>query len=454
VTVPRPATENATTTTLLRTDRQTRALYGDDLAAGAIVGAYRVESLVARGGFATVYRGRHLTLARTIALKVLHRDLARTSDMARRLLDEARVVNRIGHPGIVDIYDIGTLRDGRPYLVMEWLDGRSLDAELVTRGQLTAIETLAVMEDLLPALAAAHDAGVIHRDITAGNVIALPRGDWFVVKLVDFGIAKLVAGDGEEGGHHTSSDVRLGTPSHMAPEQIRGDTIDARTDVYGVGVLLFQLLTGRLPFLAGSSIELADLHMEAIAPRVSSLAVVPPALDAAVARCLCKLPGERWSGARELLVALRAAVTAEPESDGGRARDEAFAVHVECYVDDPDSAGAATFEAIEAVLARAAADVEAAGLLVVDRGPTELLALAFAEPHVDVLAVARHLAGALERRDGVDLAITVHAGTAVRGAGRREPVAGPMLAAGTWKARVPAREVQLTPAARRRFAER
>ena len=445
--MPRPALENeSTTTSVLRGGRRPAALYGQDLAPGAIVGAYRIEALVARGGFATVYRGRHLALARTIALKVLHRDLAKTSSMARRLLDEARAVNRIRHPNIVDIYDVGTLRDGRPYLVMEWLDGRSLDAELAARGQLTALETLAVMEDLLPALAAAHDAGVIHRDVTASNVIVLPRGDWFAVKLLDFGIAKLVADD--EVGNDTSSDVRLGTPSHMAPEQIRGGVVDARTDVYGVGVLLFQLLAGRPPFLAGTALELADLHVEVIAPRVSTLAAVPPALDEAVARCLSKHPDARWTDARALLNALRAAVAgepAEPQLTGDR--EDAVGVHVECYVANPDGADAATFEAIDAVLASATAEVEAAGMIVVDRGSTELLAVAFGDSRNHAVAAARRIASMVERRAGVDVAITVHAAVATRAAGRI--VGGSLLATGTWKASAASPGIQLTPAARR-----
>src|SRR5688500_14798890 len=118
-----------------RVDR-TSTLYGDELATGAIVGSYRVEAVAARGGFATVYRARHATLARIVAIKVLHRDLAAAPDMLRRFVGEARAVNRIRHPGIVDIHDVGTLRDGRPYLVMEWLDGRQLDAELAARGPL------------------------------------------------------------------------------------------------------------------------------------------------------------------------------------------------------------------------------------------------------------------------------------------------------------------------------
>jgi serine/threonine protein kinase len=301
---PVRVTESIATTGVHHRGRRTRPLYGDDLAAGAIVGSYRVEQLTGRGGFATVYRARHVTLARRVALKVLHRELATTGDMLQRFLGEAHAVNRIRHPSIVEIHDVGTLRDGRPFLVMEWLEGRALAAELTARGALSALDTLAVMEDLLPALAATHDAGVIHLDVTAGNVIAVARGSGFAVKLVDFGIAKLVDHD----PRGAPSDVRLGTPSHMAPEQIRGDAVDARTDIYGAGVLLFQLLTNQLPFVAGSAAALTDLHLAAIAPRVSRYVASTAALDAVVARCLAKSPTQRWPSARALLGGLRAAV--------------------------------------------------------------------------------------------------------------------------------------------------
>jgi serine/threonine-protein kinase len=296
------------------------------------------------------------------------------------------------------------------------------------------------MEDLLPALAAAHDAGVIHRDLTARNVMAVSRGAWFAIKLVDFGIAKLVAGD--RSGATTSSDVRVGTPGHMAPEQIRGERIDARTDIYGAGVLLFQLLTGRLPFVAATALDLADLHLEAIPPRVSTCAAVPSALDDVVARCLAKRPAERWPGAHALLSALRAAVVGEP----ARARDldDALGVHVEVHVADPDRADAPVFDAIDELLARSTAELEAAGLMIADRGPTELLAIAV-PPSCALLAVAARLVRGLPRRAGVDVAVTVHVAPVVRESLRE----GPLLAAGTWKAAGPSRHVQLTPAARR-----
>ena len=428
-------------TTSVRASRPIRRLYGDRLAPGAIVGSYRVEALAARGGFATVYRARHVRLRRAVALKVLHADLV-AGGALRRFIGEADAVNRIAHPGIVDIHDVGTLRDGRPFLVMEWLDGRSLDAEPAARGPLNALEVLAVMEDLLPALAAAHDAGVIHRDLTLRNVMAVPRGPWFAIKLVDFGIAKLIAGDRR--GTSTSSDVRLGTPGHMAPEQIRGQAIDARTDIYGAGVLLFELLTGRPPFVADSALDLADLHLAATAPRASSCAAVPAALDDVIARCLAKQPVERWPSAHALLYALRAAVLDEPPP----ARDlvEALGVHVEAHVGDPDRADAAVFDAIDELLALSAAELEAAGLAIADRGPTDLLAIAV-PPSRALLAVAARLAR-LPRHAGVDVAVTVHVAPVVRGSQRD----GPLLAAGTWKAGAPSHDVQLTPAAQR-FAD-
>jgi serine/threonine-protein kinase len=184
----------------------------------------------------------------------------------------------------------------------------------------------------------------------------------------------------------------------------------------------------------------------------------PAALDDVVARCLAKLPDARWPSALALLSALRAAVIGDPPI--APAHDEALGVHVETYVDDPDRAGAPVFEAIDELLARSAAELEAAGMVIADRGPTDLLAVAFPPSYAGhagpaghaVLAVATRLARKLPRRGGVDVAVTVHvAEVAIRGS--REVTGGPLLAAGTWKAGAPSQDVQVTPAARRRLTD-
>src|SRR6266478_5793915 len=174
-------------------------------------------------------------------------ELAPSPEMVERFVREARVVNRIRHPNIVDIYEFGELDDKRPYFVMELLEGTSLASIVERRGRLSPAQALSYLEPVCDALRAAHAAGVVHRDLKASNVAVVKEGDPPRVKLLDFGIAKLVrTAPGERG--LTAVGQRIGTPYAMAPEQIRGGAIDARVDIYALGVLLYQLLTGRYPF--------------------------------------------------------------------------------------------------------------------------------------------------------------------------------------------------------------
>ena len=225
-------------------------LYGDRLGAGAVVGAFLIDELVAEGGCGAVYRARDMASGELAAIKVLHRHHAADGNMVKRFRREALAVQRIGHPGVVAIREVGALHDGRPYCVMEWLDGEDLSVELTRRGRLSAGEILEVAEQVGASLAAAHACGVIHRDVKAANVMARRDGAATRYTLVDFGIAKWAA----PGEHATVTHATLlGTPQAMAPEQIRGEPVDARTDVYAFGVLLFQLATGRFPFQATQS---------------------------------------------------------------------------------------------------------------------------------------------------------------------------------------------------------
>jgi serine/threonine-protein kinase len=283
-----------------------RTLYGDELSSGALVGEYRVESTLAHGGCGTVYVARHEVIGRRAALKVLHQRLAKSPQMVERFVREARAVNRIGHPHIVDIYELGSLDDGRPYYVMELIDGIDLRRFIGEHGRVSPEETLAIIAPVCEALDAAHRAGIIHRDLKASNVLIADRAGTRVVKLHDFGIAKLVEPERDESGF-TSVGERLGSPHSMAPEQIRGVAVDARTDVYALGILLYQLLTGQVPFEHDDPTELERMHLEQPAPRTSASAPVPPAIDAAIQRCLEKDPERRFADVPAVLHALRVA---------------------------------------------------------------------------------------------------------------------------------------------------
>ncbi|HEU5058888.1 MAG TPA: serine/threonine-protein kinase [Kofleriaceae bacterium] len=296
--------------------RQEVGLYGDRLGEGALVGGFLIDELVAEGGCGAVYRAREMASGERVAIKVLHRNLAADGNMVKRFRREAQAVQRIGHPGVVAIREIGALHDGRPYCAMEWLDGHDLAIELGRRGRLSPGEILEIAEQVGASLAAAHACGVVHRDVKAANVMVRRDGEAISTTLIDFGIAKWAA-PGEQ--VTVTFATLLGTPQAMAPEQIRGEPVDARTDVYAFGVLLFQLATGRFPFQGSDAAEIEEQHLVAPPPRPGELAPLPPRFDAVVARALAKSPADRHQDMAELLADLRAALGGEGAVPAARA---------------------------------------------------------------------------------------------------------------------------------------
>ena len=276
------------------------------LRAGDDVGGWRIARMLAVGGCGAVYAARHRVLERPAALKVLHRELAARPAMVERFILEARAVNRIRHPNIVDVFDFGELPDRVPYFAMELLATGDLAHRIDRQGRFTAAEALAVLAPVADALAAAHAAGFVHRDLKARNVGFLQQPGGEAVKLLDFGIAKLL----EPGSAGAPATQRLGTLHTMAPEQILGHAVDARTDVYALGALLFHLVTGHLPFDADDPLELERLHLEAPPPRPSESAPVSRAMDVLVAAAMAKSPSGRPPGALAFLAALRRALPA------------------------------------------------------------------------------------------------------------------------------------------------
>jgi serine/threonine protein kinase len=283
-------------------------LYGDRLGDGAVVGAYVVDQLVAEGGCGAVYQARHMASGERVAIKVLHRQHAADGNMVKRFRREALAVQRIAHPGVVAIREVGALFDGRPFCVMEWLEGQDLAFELAGRGRLTPGEILDVAEQVGGSLAAAHACGVVHRDIKAANIMVRRDGDRVRYTLIDFGIAKWAA-PGEQ--MTVTFATLLGTPQVMAPEQIRGEAVDPRTDVYAFGVLLFVLATGRFPFNGADAAEIEEQHLASPPPRPGDVAPVPSGFDAVVLRALEKQPSDRYQNMAELVADLRAALAGE-----------------------------------------------------------------------------------------------------------------------------------------------
>jgi serine/threonine-protein kinase len=303
-----------------------------ELAPGTPVGAYTITAKIASGGGGTVYRARSAD-GGAVAIKVILPELAASPQALGRFQREAEAVRLVNHPNIVTVVESGALPDGRPYIVMELVEGETLRDRLRRRGRLTPAEVLEILEPTCSALAAAHGAGLVHRDLKASNISVgpdeLPR-----VKLLDFGIVKLVQPDSTQPSL-TVQGSRLGTPYTMAPEQIRGEPVDARADVYALGVLIFHMLTGRYPFIAPTAQEIERLHLEIPPPRPSHTAAVPPALEAVVLRCLAKQPAARFASVGELVAAFREAVLARPQGDEER---EAVGIVVEAVASgaDPD----------------------------------------------------------------------------------------------------------------------
>ncbi len=307
---------------------------GDEhmLPEGARVGDYVVESVLGRGGGGVVYASRHVLTAVRVAVKVLRPDMAAFPVMIARFAREVDALKKIAHPNIVALLDFGEVSPGRPYYAMELLDGIDLRSSLARDGRLSPVEALELLRPVCEAVEAAHRAGVIHRDLKTNNVLVAEVDGRRVVKLLDFGIAKLLNGE-SQGQGLTEPGAVIGSAHTIAPEQIRCDPVDERTDVYALGVMLFQLLTGQFPFHADDPHRVALMHLTAPAPRPSLLAPVGPALDNVVLRCMEKQPDLRFSGPRELLVALERAVLEGAPVAGERG--SALAVHVQV------SAGAA-----------------------------------------------------------------------------------------------------------------
>ncbi|MHA7627778.1 serine/threonine-protein kinase [Corallococcus sp. M7] len=268
---------------------------------GLKLGEYELRARIGVGGMGLVYEGIQPLIGKRVAVKVLRPELAHSSEQVARLLAEARAVNAIRHRGIIDIFGFGQLPDGRQYIVMEYLEGQPLDAILAEKGRLPVPEALSLLDEVLAALGAAHGAGVVHRDLKPSNIFLVrqPDGSRYV-KLLDFGLAK--RGEGPTGRTaQTRTDMVVGTPEYMAPEQARGQSVGPMTDLYAMGVVTFEIVTGRLPFIGSSPVDLLMKHVEARPPRPSEFVPdLPPAVDAFILQMLTKDPETRPNSADPL----------------------------------------------------------------------------------------------------------------------------------------------------------
>ena len=269
------------------------------------VGEYRVLRKIGEGGMGSVYAAIQPVIGKRVAIKVLAPHIASHPELVRRFVDEARAVNKIGHPNIIDIFSFGWLPDQRHYFAMEFLDGQSL-ADRLKGGPFRPKRRDASCAQICQALEAAHRQGIVHRDLKPDNIwIVQPQHGDSYAKLLDFGIAKLV-GDGNE-GHRTQTGIVMGTPAYMSPEQCRGVNVDKGTDIYALGMILYEMFAGRLPF-QGSFAELITHHLITAPEPPSRHHPVPRALEQLIMRCIDKDPAQRPPSAEALGKALDAAL--------------------------------------------------------------------------------------------------------------------------------------------------
>jgi tRNA A-37 threonylcarbamoyl transferase component Bud32 len=420
----------------------------------ALAGEYIFKRLIASGGHGSVYEAEHRILGRRAAVKVLHAHLADQGEMLQRFVREARIVNQIHHPNVVDIYDFGMMPDGSPYFVMELLEGRTLSQLIHERGRMAAERALAYLEPVCAALEAAHRAGIVHRDLKASNVMVVDDGERPQVKLLDFGIAKVIEPQGAGGGGVqeglTVAGQRLGTAYAMAPEQLRNSTISPATDVYALGVLLYQLVTGQYPFHSKDRLELERLHLEAPPPRASASAPVPPMVDAVVLRCLEKEADRRYPNTGSFLAALREAVAAPGAAAPTGQLRQAVAVHAEVELAESSQDDEVVHAALAEVLDLIEQQLRSAGFVLALQTGTALLGIRLLEPSGTLPSEQlQRLHEALRqlRRDtetltlelGANVQLCVHVGPVeVRGEDASlEVLGGPLTDLATWVVRVP-----------------
>lgn len=269
-------------------------------------GRYRIDTVLGKGGMGRVYKGEHTGIGKAVAIKVLHANLGRSREATQRFQREALASGRLDHTNIVGVSDFGVLEDGSLYLVMEALEGEALGARLEREKRIPWLDSLEIVRGVLSGLRHAHERGVVHRDIKPDNIfLAVKDGDR-IVKILDFGIAKLVAGDANDPAS-TRTGLTVGTPAYLSPEQAVGGAITPASDLYSTSVVLYEMLTGRPPFEDTDPLAMLTAHVSRDAPTFAEVApdlVVPPGLEAVIQRGLTKVSSERIQSATEYMEAL------------------------------------------------------------------------------------------------------------------------------------------------------
>jgi hypothetical protein len=277
------------------------------LSNGTTLGGYRIEQMAGRGGMGVVYRAEQLALGRQVALKVISPELAEDPDFRERFKHESRIAASIDHPNIIAVYEAGEV-DGLLFLSMRYVEGTDLRGLIREGGRLSTQRAAGILTQVAAALDAAHARGLVHRDVKPANVL-IAAGEADHAYLTDFGLTKHLA----SARGLTNTGQWVGTADYVAPEQIQGEPIDARTDVYALGCMFFEMLTGEVPFPRDSQVAKIYAHLSEPPPRVDTSALgVPPELDDVVRRAMAKRPDERFPSAGDLARAVVAAIEQRP----------------------------------------------------------------------------------------------------------------------------------------------
>ncbi len=276
----------------------------DSLIGTTLAGRYKILSKIGRGGMSVVYKGQHLLMDRIVAIKMLHADLISDPVTISRFQQEAKAVSSLTHPNVILIYDFGLSSQGLPYLVMDYLQGDSLSDIVKRQGHLPVKRCIEIFTQACDALTHAHHKGIIHRDIKPANImLTIDEDKHEIVKVVDFGIAKMLPRDGEEAIKLTQTGEIFGTPLYMSPEQIMGKPLDVRSDIYSLGCVIYESLTGRPPCLGSNAVDTMNKHLVQEPPHFADALpeeYIPEAIEAVVWQALAKDPDKRYQTMNEL----------------------------------------------------------------------------------------------------------------------------------------------------------
>ncbi|MBI4533628.1 MAG: serine/threonine protein kinase, partial [Candidatus Melainabacteria bacterium] len=269
----------------------------DQLIGTKLADRYLILSVIGHGGMGVVYKAKHELMDRVVAIKMLQSQLISDSLSVKRFQQEARAASKLKHPNVITLFDFGVSPTGQPYLVMDYLKGISLSEVIKRDGHVGVDRCLKIFMQACSALEHAHEQGVIHRDLKPGNIMLVEEGDEKdFVKVVDFGVAKLLWGSDEEGQRLTQTGEVCGSPVYMSPEQCQGLRLDARSDIYSMGVVLYETLTGKLPLLGKTMVDTMSRHISEMPPPFSEVRpdlYIPERLESVVFKSLQKDPSDR-----------------------------------------------------------------------------------------------------------------------------------------------------------------